>query len=55
MTLSEFESLPAADLSEVRGMLTKTCELHALPTAILKTCLDILIMPILQIFHWYVS
>ena len=52
MTLSEFESLPAPDLSEViSGMLSKTCELDALPTVILKTCLDILMMPILQIIN----
>ena len=51
VTFSEFESLPAADLSEViSGMFIKTYELlvDALPTAILKTSLDILMMPILH-------
>ena len=43
VTLSKFELLPAADLGEViSGMLCKTCELDALPTAILKACVDIL-------------
>ena len=55
---SESESLPAADLSEViSGMLSKTCELDALPvpTANLKTCLDTLITPILQIVNLSLS
>ena len=56
MTLSEFESLSAPDLSEIiSGMHSKTCELDTLPTAILKTCLDILIMPILQIVNLSLS
>ena len=60
MTLSEFESPPAADLSEVisgTGKLSRTCELDALPVpiAILKTCLDILMMPILQIVNLSLS
>ena len=38
MTLSEFVSLSAADLSEIiSGMHSKTCEVDTLPTAILKT------------------
>ena len=48
--LSEFESLPAADPSKViSGMLSKSCELDALPTAILTICLDILIFHIVNL------
>ena len=50
--LSMFEALSLADLKLViASMQSKTCKLDSLPTPILKSSLDILLLPILQIFN----
>ena len=50
--LNTFEVLSLVDLkSVITSMQPKTCELDSLPTSILKSCLDVLLLPILHIIN----
>ena len=50
--LNTFEVLSLVDLkSVITSMQPKTCELDSLPTSILKSCLDVLLLPILHIVN----